>query len=409
MNSKPIAMARLDTKPRFPLSWTKFVDDVLTTSVKKHYSPKEQWKDKPFSETDVKFYVRAIEELSDILTEYRDEGVQAGRYLQNPKYRSSYLLYYVPLQGAKFLALMDQHRQAMADLLSAPKDRPLRILDIGAGPGTASLALLCWLQENSVARPVELNWIEGNRKISEDGRVLVDAWREEFAPWKDQVKLNIQVGNWMQSDFENEEWDLVIFGHVLNEADLTSQNVRKIAKLTENFSGAGVLILEPASRQTSRQITKIRDEICEHIDGTTFYGPCLHSGRCPLGEGRDWCHFSIPADLPGKWLESFNKHLSGRKEWLKFSYLWFAGKGAEHLSKELKRAEKEEWFRVLSDPIATGPRKKTLLCAPEAVKTMPSPNRPLWRGALIQVSLKTNGNTLLQQKVRQNRGRKSPR
>jgi len=92
-----------------PVSWSWFADEALPTWVKKKYSPKESWKDKPFSKEDSHFFFKGIEELSLLFTEERSKNLPP--YFQHPKYRSSYLLYFLPLQAAKFSTLFQLHPQ----------------------------------------------------------------------------------------------------------------------------------------------------------------------------------------------------------------------------------------------------------------------------------------------------------
>src|ERR1700746_3744114 len=85
---------------RFPAAWSWFFDEAVPAWVKTHYSPKESWKNKPFSREDAKFFFRGVDELSEIFTEERSRGIPD--YFSHPKYRSAYLLYFLPLQAAKF-------------------------------------------------------------------------------------------------------------------------------------------------------------------------------------------------------------------------------------------------------------------------------------------------------------------
>src|SRR3954467_13416455 len=104
-------MAETSRAISFPPAWLWLVDEAIPTYVKKHYSPRESWKDKPFAKEDAHFFFRGIEELSELFTEERPRNIPA--YFNHPKYRSSYLLYFLPLQAAKFLTLFQMHSKAI--------------------------------------------------------------------------------------------------------------------------------------------------------------------------------------------------------------------------------------------------------------------------------------------------------
>src|SRR5262249_4046079 len=120
----------------------------------------------------------------------------------------------------------------------------------------------------------------------------------------------------------------------------------------------------------------------EMIEGkpTSIWGPCLHAGACPLANGRDWCHFSVPVRVPGKWFRMFSEALGSERQWLKYSYLWISSKGYPGPKHDTKLR------RVISDPMsASKDRGEVLICEPERPGRINSPARdPLWRGDLIK-------------------------
>ena len=85
---------------QFPAAWPWFIDEVIPQWVKTHYSPRESWKDKPFSKEDARFFFKGINELSQLFTEERPKGLPP--YFQHPKYRSSYLLYFFLFKWPNF-------------------------------------------------------------------------------------------------------------------------------------------------------------------------------------------------------------------------------------------------------------------------------------------------------------------
>ncbi|MCM2324348.1 MAG: small ribosomal subunit Rsm22 family protein [Oligoflexia bacterium] len=356
----------------FPAAWTWFVDELIPTYVKKKYSPRESWKDKPFTTDDARFFFKGVNELSELFTEERPR--QLPDYFAHPKFRSSYLLYFLPLQAAKFLSIFRLHSEAVrAALRHGQKDGTLHLVDLGAGPGTASLAFLLWLLDERLEPgkelpSIELHWFDTNGAILQDGAALVEGLADQFPRLRGKVKGHTHVGPWWKAPAQfPQETSLIFFGNVLNEAVLPQKEgeaSQAWSRILERAHGGGVLVLEPALRHSAQLMSQLRDELIEvqaiEPSAQSIWGPCLHAGRCPLATGRDWCHFSVPASIPGRWFASFSKGLGSERHWVKFSYLWLASKDAPaprpaaHLR------------RVVSDPIQKDRNADVVLtCEPE--------------------------------------------
>ena len=420
----------------FPPAWTWLIDEAIPTWVKKNYSPRETWKDKPFTQQDAHFFFKGIEGLSELLTEDRQKGIPT--YLQHPKYRSGYLLYFLPLQAAKFITLFQIHSKAMEAALEHARARGvLRIADLGAGPGTASLALLAWLLGLSREQlggadlpPIELHWFDTQRTIMEDGKGIVEQLSASFPKLRGRVSVITHVVPWWKApQLLPGPTSLVFLGHVLNEAtgpalpksalhaaslerqaeatemnrelpdaedeayeeeelsapdEATATEWRKLwTELFEKAEGGGVLAVEPASRRTSQHLSKLRDAFFAtkilNRTAASIWGPCLHAETCPLAEGRDWCHFSVPVQVPGKWFREFSKGLGSERHWLKFSYLWLSSEDHSAPMPETKLR------RVISDPL--GNSNEVLICEPvRPGKFRFAPLKPVYRGDLVRIS-----------------------
>ena len=173
------------TAPKFPPAWTWFFDEHLTQWVKNNYSPKEGWAGKPFNTHDASFFSRGISELSEMFTDERPRQIPS--YFQHSKFRSAYLLYFLPLQCAKFLTLFQIHEKAMRTVLAhGRKQGVIRVADLGAGPGTASIAYLMWImllsnEDAEKLPPIEFLWIDRNEEVMKDGKALALALCEQFS------------------------------------------------------------------------------------------------------------------------------------------------------------------------------------------------------------------------------------
>jgi len=375
--------------PRFPSRWTRLLDETLPAFVKERFSPRDSWKDKPFSKEDVNFFSKGLLELSEFFTTGRESG-KLPNYFTTAKFRSSYFLYFFGLQGAKFLTLYDRHPKAIeAALEEAHKTGTLRIIDVGAGPGTASMALLCFLLEGLLdpkggAFPlpfsIELLWIDHNEAILKDGEKLLDGLLSLFPEIEGSIELKLEVRPWWKHPKGfNFDASLVLFGNVLNESDPESGVFHQgLAPFLKNPKGGGLLLLEPAFREPSQRLSVIRDEVVLSESRLPVWGPCLHLEKCPLSSGKNWCHFSVPAELPGTFFRKFSIKLGGVRDWLKFSYIWFAAKSSEKAAQPAKGL-----VRVISDPIRTSGGLKNLVCRPERFTYETTPRKPIYRGEVI--------------------------
>ena len=378
--------------PSFPPAWLWLVDEAIPNWVKKQYSPRESWKDKPFGSMDAQFFFKGIQELSDLFTEDRPKGMPA--YFLHPKYRSGYLLYFLPLQAAKMISLFRLHPGAPeAAVQHGKKTGVIRIADVGAGPGTASIAFLLWLlgrklEMGEVLPEIELNWFDTNATTMEDGQALVELLASHFPRLRGKVKINTYVTPiWKAASILKDEQSLIFLAHVLNEAPITKDATlaQSFTGIIEKMSGGGMLLIEPAARRPAQMLSHLRDQLIEEqwIDpsGASIWGPCLHAGRCPLGEGRDWCHFSVPVEVPGEYFKIFSRNLSSERQWLKFSYIWIASKAypAPVAASQMRR--------VVSDPLSANKEtaSSVLLCEPEQpYRYRVSGNAPIRRGDVIK-------------------------
>lgn len=372
----------------FPPAWTWLVDEAIPSYVKQYYSPKDTWKNKPFTKEDVRFFFRGIEDLSELFTEERVRGIP--QYFQHPKYRSAYLLYFLPLQAAKFLTLFQNHAKAVeAALQHASKTGVLRIADIGAGPGTGSLSLLVYLLGSQESLPpIEFYLSDTNPAILKDAQRLIETLGSHFPKLREKVTVKTQVAPWWKSlNALPEQVSLTLMGHVLNESSGPKREQDFFwQSLLARADGGGVLMVEPAVRKSSQTLSAIRDSIFEaellKPTAQSIWGPCLHAGRCPLAEGRDWCHFSSPIFIPGKWFKEFSVGLGSERDWVKFSYLWLASPNfPAPLPYEHSR-------RVISDPLNPGQSSpQVLLCEPETPKRWNVPDRkPIHRGDMVNLA-----------------------
>jgi hypothetical protein len=197
----------------------------------------------------------------------------------------------------------------------------------------------------------------------EEGKALTLDFFGSLPDFKDRLEIETKIGVWQKGLQNTNPFSLSLFGNVFNEEHVDLKVVDLLSKLSTP-SGAGTLFLEPAFKTASQTLSLLREGFLSPRSASklSIEGPCLHEKICPMMSGRDWCHFSIPASVPGKWFQFFSKALGSERHWLKFSYLWVS-------KTESKLTASPDLRRVISDPLnRSGYEAELLLCEPERAR-----------------------------------------
>jgi hypothetical protein len=159
-------------------------------------------------------------------------------------------------------------------------------------------------------------------------------------------------------------FDLVTLGHVLNELHRKRPHAISMrTQVVENAlarvkEGGSVLVLEPALRETSRDLLLVRDALV--AKGYALRAPCLWKGACPaLLKESDWCHADRAWAMP-KLVEELGTEAGLHKESLKMSYLVVAPK-----PESWPVAPEGRLFRIVSEPLEGKGRHRYIGCGPE--------------------------------------------
>jgi ribosomal protein RSM22 (predicted rRNA methylase) len=310
---------------------------------------------------DVKALAANVLKLSTLLTKDR-ESLPAA-YLKDPDLRLAYLRYYLPSNMKKVhLALTDLSLHPDW-VLSKPR---LRVLDVGAGPGTALLGLLAFFAQRPEQPVLDCFAVD---RVAENLRIAEDL----FNSYRTNKKLNASLTT-RRVDVEgalliaDDPFDIVIFSNVLNE--LFSFDEDRIERRVANVKGVldanlaedgSAIIIEPALRETSRDLIEVRDRLLDH--GLKVYSPCLSASHCQaFTNPRDWCHEEIPWDPPAL-VKEIDKLTGLRKDALKFSYLVLR-KDARSLADMFGH----DAYRVVSEPLVTNGKIEFYLCGAQGRK-----------------------------------------
>ena len=178
------------------------------------------------------------------------------------------------------LARMPATYAAVAACLNAltdarPDFAPKTLLDIGAGPGTASwasaqafpsLTSFALLDVNPALRTLALDLLEDNPRFR---------------------RLSYDAGDARSALAKSETADLVVASYLigeLGEAERTSLQDALWAKTRDTL-----LVVEPGTPAGYARILALRAQLI--AAGAHVAAPCPHDQACPLTPP-DWCHFS---------------------------------------------------------------------------------------------------------------------
>lgn len=291
---------------------------------------------------EVREVAAAISRLSLGLT--RERSLVGERYLDDPRLLGAYLLFYWPISYA-------QARQALGEL----RERPRTVLDLGSGPAPLAFAAL-----DAGAR--EVTAADRSGRALEVARALAAEAGMPLATQK--FSLGSDPPGKLHSLGDRSGLDLIMMGHVLNELfskseDATSQKVELCEASAERLRPRGsLLLIEPALRDTSRQLIRVRDQLVAR--GYAIRAPCLFRGNCPaLVKESDWCHAERNWEMPALTLQ-LARAAGLHKEALKMSYLIVAPRGEVWAP-----LPSGQLFRIVSEPLAGKGRRRLIGCGPE--------------------------------------------
>jgi len=213
------------------------------------------------SRTELRLRLRRLQAI------YREGGASDAI-----KTETDALAYAVGRMPATYAAVRNALAHAMARLPSAT---PRSLIDIGAGPGTATWAALDLLPDLA-----ETTFIDSNVELLTLARLLKGAQRA--------VEAEFVVGVLPDALTPERSADIVVASYALAEMS----DAVLLPTLDAMWRAARVLLLvvEPGTPAGSARIQACRDVLIKA--GATVVAPCMHDGGCPLVASTRWCHFS---------------------------------------------------------------------------------------------------------------------
>jgi ribosomal protein RSM22 (predicted rRNA methylase) len=207
------------------------------------------------------------ERASLISKTYRDGGNSGA--IKSETDALAYALARMPATYAAVTASLNALREII------PHFAPTSLLDVGAGPGTASWAAaeafsslnnFALLDANSALRALALDLGRNSTRLSE---------------------MTYQRGEARAALAAAEAADLVVASYVI--AELSNAERSALAELMWAKTRDTLLIVEPGTPAGYARIIALRAQLIAL--GAHVAAPCPHDGRCPLS-APDWCHFT---------------------------------------------------------------------------------------------------------------------
>lgn len=253
-----------------------------------------------------------------------------------------------------------------------PLHRPLRVLDLGAGLGSASLGIVHLLKSHWPALSIEVHAVEQASLSLSHYDDLTTALGEYWPGCSWTMHCGDMRDIAACDAFAPEEgWDIVIASFSVNEAfeGAVSQDVLTWwDELLQRLAPGGLgLILEPASAVASTRLLALREAVVAN-DAFQLCGPCLHASLCPLADdAENHCHEVRSWWVPDS-LEYMNRTMFRALHVLKFGYLALRRKDVGAAGDVMLPVHEGIALRLISPVLAKKGRFLATSCTEEGEK-----------------------------------------
>lgn len=189
--------------------------------------------------------------------------------IQNDADALAYALVRMPATYASITAALDALIEIRPDLA------PQSLLDVGAGPGTAT-----WAASQAFASLADFALIDANATLR--------ALALELAQETDRLRgMTYDKGEALALLAKAQGADLVIASYMIGELDEDARD--DLAGLLWAKTRDTLVVIEPGTPAGYARIMDLRTRLI--ASGAHVAAPCPHEHRCPL-RPPDWCHFS---------------------------------------------------------------------------------------------------------------------
>ena len=361
-----------------------------------HQAAYKKWNSK-----DLKFFSSRVSELHRIFTHDRQD--RPKNYFNRKDLRSGYFLYFLPVNALKTMSLLNNISH---DFWRKRTERPIRILDVGMGPGSGIFGVLFYFQkllEQQIIKKCTLEFcgLDQNKMVLNESSRLFELYQEGQKDSALSFSLTTRLCDisykHLSPSLFSGSFDLVLFSNVLSEIGDIPRRLRALKYFSHHFlkEDGLILIIEPALQRETRQLMELHDSLIEETS-LKVLSPCLHQFSCPmlLHNRRDWCHTYLEWE-PTPLLAAIDRMVGIRKDYLKCSYLVLAQRDLEEFSFFHKR----DFWRVVSSLLPSKGKSECLFCGSKSLPHLLrvtrfdrdiSPSNKVWdqlsRGDVVQYS-----------------------
>jgi ribosomal protein RSM22 (predicted rRNA methylase) len=209
----------------------------------------------------------AAERAALISKTYRDGGNSGA--IRSEADALAYALARMPATYAAVTASLNALREII------PHSAPTSLLDVGAGPGTAS-----WAAAEAFSSLNDFTLLDTNSALR---ALALDLGRNSVR----LSKMTYQHGEARAALAAAEATDLVVASYVI--AELSDKERSALAETMWTKTRDTLLIVEPGTPAGYARIIALRAQLI--ASGAHVAAPCPHDGQCPLS-APDWCHFT---------------------------------------------------------------------------------------------------------------------
>lgn len=199
-------------------------------------------------------------------------GAASDRVIGTATAASAYAFARLPATYAALVSAFGRLSEEVPDF------EPRRLVDLGAGPGTASWAAMAVFPGLTSIAMIERNpyFLALARRLASSGpAALADA---DIRPG-DLTSLGA---------LSDRDCDVAVLGYALTELEPKAGEALVLRLL--GGCARVVVIVEPGTPRDYGRLMAIRRTAI--AAGARAIAPCPHDGVCPLADG-DWCHFSV--------------------------------------------------------------------------------------------------------------------
>ena len=227
-----------------------------------------------------------------------------------------------------------------------PDFAPVSLLDIGAGPGTAT-----WAAAEAFPSLKDFLLLDANDALR---ALALDLARDSTR----LRNVSYERGEAGTALAKADAADLIVASYMINEIGDAEQ--RALAELMWEKTLDTLLVVEPGTPAGYARIIALRDHLIGL--GAHVAAPCPHDAKCPL-QAPDWCHFT-------QRLQRSRAHMQVKGAEVPFEDERFCYVALMRALVESRRSS-----RVLAQPAVSKVEITAKLCTPEGLAVAKVPRR----------------------------------